>query len=130
METSTFRGPQLCALAGITYRQLDYWLRLGILPHPNPCPGSGSQRRFTVRHVQLAWLLGQLAIAGTTRTLPDVHALAHVESWTGLVLLTDRGVRHVADPLDLLDLLDAVTAVIVNLEACPLLDDARELVPL
>jgi len=26
-----YRGPQVCALVGITYRQLDYWARTGLL---------------------------------------------------------------------------------------------------
>ena len=29
--TDGFRGPQVCALVGITYRQLDYWARTGLL---------------------------------------------------------------------------------------------------
>ena len=26
-----FRGPQVCTLVGITYRQLDYWARTDLL---------------------------------------------------------------------------------------------------
>jgi DNA-binding transcriptional MerR regulator len=43
-----YTGPQVCAITGITYRQLDYWARTGLL-HPSITggPGSGSQRRYS-----------------------------------------------------------------------------------
>jgi hypothetical protein len=38
---------ELCRRSGATYRQLDYWARLGILrPHGNSCPGTGVSRRW------------------------------------------------------------------------------------
>ena len=43
-----FRGPQVCAIVGITYRQLDYWARTGLLrPSIADAQGSGSQRRYS-----------------------------------------------------------------------------------
>jgi DNA-binding transcriptional MerR regulator len=43
-----FRGPQVCSVVGITYRQLDYWARTGLL-HPSitQAKGSGSQRLYS-----------------------------------------------------------------------------------
>jgi DNA-binding transcriptional MerR regulator len=43
-----YRGPQVCSIVGITYRQLDYWARTGLL-HPSitQARGSGSQRRYS-----------------------------------------------------------------------------------
>jgi DNA-binding transcriptional MerR regulator len=43
-----FRGPQVCTIVGITYRQLDYWARTRLL-HPSitEARGSGSQRRYS-----------------------------------------------------------------------------------
>lgn len=35
-------------LAGITYRQLDYWLRRGFVYVSDPEPGSGYQRQFSL----------------------------------------------------------------------------------
>ena len=45
---SGYRGPQVCSIVGITYRQLDYWARTGLL-HPSitKARGSGSQRRYS-----------------------------------------------------------------------------------
>ena len=43
-----FRGPQVCSLVGITYRQLDYWARTGLLrPSVVDAKGSGTQRRYS-----------------------------------------------------------------------------------
>ena len=41
-----YRGPTACAAAGITYRQLDYWARTGLVaPSVRSATGSGTQRR-------------------------------------------------------------------------------------
>jgi DNA-binding transcriptional MerR regulator len=43
-----FRGPQVCAIVGITYRQLDHWARTDLLrPSITEARGSGSQRRYS-----------------------------------------------------------------------------------
>jgi DNA-binding transcriptional MerR regulator len=43
-----YRGPQVCNVVGITYRQLDYWARTGLLlPSISEARGSGSQRRYS-----------------------------------------------------------------------------------
>lgn len=51
-ETVGYRGPTACAAAGITYRQLDYWARTGLVePSVRPAKGSGSQRLYSFRDV-------------------------------------------------------------------------------
>src|SRR5579863_4418126 len=43
-----YRGPQVCSVVGITYRQLDYWARTGLLhPSISEARGSGSQRVYS-----------------------------------------------------------------------------------
>jgi DNA-binding transcriptional MerR regulator len=43
-----FRGPQVCKLVGITYRQLDYWARTNLLrPSLADAKGSGTQRVYS-----------------------------------------------------------------------------------
>ena len=43
-----FRGPQVCGIVGITYRQLDYWARTDLLhPSISKAKGSGSQRLYS-----------------------------------------------------------------------------------
>ena len=41
-QAEGFRGPQVCTLVGITYRQLEYWARTGLLqPYLATAQGSG-----------------------------------------------------------------------------------------
>ncbi len=43
-----FRGPQVCKMIGITYRQLDYWARTHLIrPSVADAKGSGSQRLYS-----------------------------------------------------------------------------------
>jgi DNA-binding transcriptional MerR regulator len=43
-----YRGPQVCTIVGITYRQLDYWARTDLLrPSVTEARGSGTQRRYS-----------------------------------------------------------------------------------
>ena len=45
-----FRGPQVCAIVGITYRQLDYWARTDLVrPSLHDAAGSGTQRLYSYR---------------------------------------------------------------------------------
>ncbi|MCB5168709.1 MerR family transcriptional regulator [Streptomyces bambusae] len=47
-----YRGPTACAAAGITYRQLDYWARTGLVePSVRPAYGSGTQRLYSFHDV-------------------------------------------------------------------------------
>src|SRR5687768_1121897 len=51
--------------AGITYRQLDYWCRTGLLaPMDDATPGTGWTRRFAEHQVDRAHLLHGLLDAG------------------------------------------------------------------
>ena len=50
MEEQGYRGPQVCSIVGITYRQLDYWARTDLVrPSVADAKGSGSQRRYSYR---------------------------------------------------------------------------------
>ena len=47
-----YRGPTACRAAGITYRQLDYWARTGLIePTVRGAKGSGSQRLYSFRDI-------------------------------------------------------------------------------
>ena len=47
-----YRGPVACAAVGITYRQLDYWARTGLLqPSVRAARGSGSQRLYSFQDI-------------------------------------------------------------------------------
>src|SRR5262245_62367111 len=60
-----FRGPVACAAAGITYRQLDYWARTGLIaPSVRPASGSGSQRLDGFRDILLLKVIKRLLDTG------------------------------------------------------------------
>lgn len=51
-EVEGFRGPQVCKLVGITYRQLDYWARTDLLrPSLADAAGSGTLRLYSYHDV-------------------------------------------------------------------------------
>ena len=51
-ESVGYRGPTACHAAGISYRQLDYWARTGLVtPSVRPAKGSGSARLYGFRDI-------------------------------------------------------------------------------
>ena len=62
MEDEGYRGPQVCSIVGITYRQLDYWARTDLIrPSIADARGSGTQRRYSYRDlVELKVIKGLL----------------------------------------------------------------------
>lgn len=60
-----FRGTQVCKIVGISYRQLDYWARTGLLrPSLEDAKGSGTQRRYSYEDVLELKVIKQLLDAG------------------------------------------------------------------
>ncbi len=60
-----YRAPQVCNLVGISYRQLDYWARTGlILPSIQTARGSGTQRLYSFTDVVQLKVVKRLLDAG------------------------------------------------------------------
>jgi DNA-binding transcriptional MerR regulator len=60
-----YRGPQVCKIVGITYRQLDYWARTDLLrPSLAEAKGSGTQRRYSYRDLLELKVIKRLLDAG------------------------------------------------------------------
>jgi DNA-binding transcriptional MerR regulator len=60
-----YRGPTACAAAGITYRQLDYWARTGLVePGVRAAHGSGSQRLYSFRDICVLKVVKRLLDTG------------------------------------------------------------------
>ncbi len=60
-----YRAPQVCKLVAITYRQLDYWARTGLLrPSLQQARGSGSQRLYSFEDVVQLKVIKRLLDAG------------------------------------------------------------------
>jgi len=81
-----YRGPVAGAAAGITYRQLDYWARTGLVePSVRPATGSGTQRLYSFRDVLVLKVVKRLLDSGVSLQQIRV-AVQH---------LRDRGVSDV-----------------------------------
>jgi DNA-binding transcriptional MerR regulator len=60
-----YRGPTACNAAGITYRQLDYWARTGLVePSVRGATGSGTQRLYSFRDILVLKVIKRLLDAG------------------------------------------------------------------
>jgi DNA-binding transcriptional MerR regulator len=89
-----FRGPTACAAAGVTYRQLDYWARTGLVePSVRGATGSGTQRLYSFRDVLLLKIIKRLLDAGVS--LQQIRtAIVHLrergtEDLTRVTLMSD-----------------------------------------
>ena len=63
----SFRGPQVCSIVGITYRQLDYWARTGLVaPSVRTATGSGTQRLYSFRDILVLKVVKRLLDTGVS----------------------------------------------------------------
>ncbi|MBV8160145.1 MAG: MerR family transcriptional regulator [Acidimicrobiia bacterium] len=70
MAEEGFRGPQVCKIVGITYRQLDYWARTDLIrPSIADAKGSGTQRRYAYRDLVELKVIKNLLDAGVSLQL-------------------------------------------------------------
>jgi DNA-binding transcriptional MerR regulator len=86
-EDLGYRGPTACSAAGITYRQLDYWARTGLVePSIRTAAGSGSQRLYSFTDILVLKVVKRLLDTGVS--LQNIRtAVSH---------LRERGVDDLA----------------------------------
>src|SRR5580693_5074368 len=66
-DVGGFHGPQVCGLVGISYRQLDYWARTGLLqPSVAAAKGSGTRRVYSYSDVLELKVIKQLLDSGVS----------------------------------------------------------------
>jgi DNA-binding transcriptional MerR regulator len=83
-----YRGPTACSAAGITYRQLDYWARTGLVePSVRAAHGSGSQRLYGFRDILVLKVVKRLLDTGIS--LQQIRA--------AVKHLRDRGTDDLAE---------------------------------
>ncbi|MFP3913676.1 MAG: MerR family transcriptional regulator [Actinomycetota bacterium] len=102
-----WRAPQVCNLVGITYRQLDYWARTGLLePSLQQATGSGSQRLYSFTDVVQLKVIKQLLDAGMSlkkiRSAVEIlrEQLASDQPLTDVTLLSDGHTIYAATSPD------------------------------
>lgn len=87
-EQVGYRGPIACRAAGITYRQLDYWARTGLVePSVRATGGSGTPRLYGFRDI--------LVLKVVKRLLDTGVSLQQIRAAVGF--LRDRGVDDLAE---------------------------------
>nr|WP_205208058.1 MerR family transcriptional regulator [Arthrobacter sp. 147(2020)] len=86
-EDAGYRGPTACKAAGITYRQLDYWARTGLVePAVRGASGSGTQRLYGFRDILVLKVVKRLLDTGVS--LQQIRA--------AIEHLRERGVEDLA----------------------------------
>lgn len=106
-----YRGPTVCGAAGITYRQLDYWARTGlVVPAVRNAAGSGSQRLYSFRDILVVKVVKRLLDTGVS--LQQIRAaVSHlrergVEDLAQITLMSDgASVYECTSPDEVIDLL-------------------------
>jgi DNA-binding transcriptional MerR regulator len=106
-----YRGPTACAAAGITYRQLDYWARTGLVePSVRAASGSGTQRLYGFRDILVLRVVKSLLDAGIS--LQQIRqAVAHLRErgsadLAQVTLMSDgASVYECTSPDEVIDLL-------------------------
>lgn len=87
----TYSSAEVCALADITYRQLDYWCRIGaIVPSAHTGTGSGNRRRFTAQDVLVLAVLALVGAHLRISMLDDLGAVLRgwdAATWDDTTLL-------------------------------------------
>jgi DNA-binding transcriptional MerR regulator len=89
-----YRGPTACSAAGITYRQLDYWARTGlVVPSIRSASGSGSQRLYSFKDILVLKVVKRLLDTGVSlqniRTAVDHLRQRGVDDLARITLLSD-----------------------------------------
>jgi DNA-binding transcriptional MerR regulator len=65
MAEQGYRVPEVCRIVGITYRQLDYWARTGLVkPSIKDAEGSGTQREYSFQDLAQLRIIKKLLDTG------------------------------------------------------------------
>jgi DNA-binding transcriptional MerR regulator len=129
MAEAGYRGPQTCKIVGITYRQLDYWTRTGLVePTIQSAAGSGTQRLYSFNDLLQLRLIKNLTDAGAS--LQKVrqaieYVRKHVDDdWSKVTIVADgSGVYACTSDAEVFDLLRSGQGV---LGAVVAVDQVRE----
>lgn len=110
-EAVGYRGVAAMHAAGISYRQLDYWARTGLVqPSIRAAAGSGSQRLYSFRDLVVLRVVKSLLEAGVSlqniRKAIETLRAHGVEDLAGLTLISDgTTVYECRSPEEVVDLL-------------------------
>ncbi len=106
-----YRGATACSAAGISYRQLDYWARTGLVePSVRSATGSGTSRLYGFRDILVLKIVKRLLDAGIS--LQNIRsAVTHLRNrgvveLESITLMSDgASIYECASPDEIVDLL-------------------------
>ncbi|MDQ6851756.1 MAG: MerR family transcriptional regulator [Actinomycetota bacterium] len=89
-----YRGPTACTAANISYRQLDYWARTGLVgPSVRGASGSGTQRLYSFKDILVLKVVKRLLDTGVSlqniRAAVDALRARGVDDLARITLLSD-----------------------------------------
>jgi DNA-binding transcriptional MerR regulator len=124
-----YRGPAVCKIVGISYRQLDHWARTGLVePSIRKAKGSGTQRLYSFDDVVRLKVVKRMLDAGVSlqRIRVAVEELRGRGRTLADTLLVSDGstVLFLDDDEQVLDLLRRGQAV-MTLALDPVIDELR-----
>ena len=110
-DSAGYRGVIACSAAGISYRQLDYWARTGLVePSIRTASGSGTSRLYSFRDILVLKIVKRLLDTGIS--LQNVRsAVEHLrargtEDLATLTLMSDgASIYECSSADDVIDLL-------------------------
>ena len=128
-EVAGYRGPIVTRIVGISYRQLDYWARTGLVePSYRRAEGSGTQRLYSFDDIVRLRVVKRLLDTGVSLQkvrLAVEELRSRGGSLDGTTLVSDGStVYAVDDDASLLDLLKRGQAVFA-LDLDPVVDQLR-----
>ncbi len=106
-----FSGPTVCRLTGVTYRQLDYWARTGLVtPSITPASGSGSKRSYSYGDLLEVKVIKSLLASGVSlararQAVTCLRASLASDLASSSLVLSDAGSVLARDDGELVDLL-------------------------
>jgi DNA-binding transcriptional MerR regulator len=129
MKDEGYRVPEVCRIVGISYRQLDYWARTGLIrPSVQDAKGSGTQRLYSFQDLVTLKVIKNLLDTGVSlqkvrKAVESLQAMKRPAH--GVTLMSDgRRIYEADSPEAVIDLLSsgqgvfaiAVDKVWTNLE--------------
>jgi DNA-binding transcriptional MerR regulator len=107
-----YRAPEVAKIVGISYRQLDYWARTGLVtPSVRDAVGSGTQREYSFQDILVLKVIKSLLDAGV-----NLHRIRKAISFLrehlkqqpqGMTLMSDGTKIYACEsPTEVMDLLE------------------------
>jgi DNA-binding transcriptional MerR regulator len=116
MAEQGYRVPEVTRIVGITYRQLDYWARTGLVrPSIKDAGGSGTQRLYSFQDLLLLKLIKRMLDSGVDlrsirKAMKTLRTLR--EPAIGSTLVSDGNrIYQVGSPEEIVDLVKGGQAV-------------------